>query len=393
MASFDSIPKQRQIKLISQGSYGCIIKPSLKCSGKIGADKYITKIQKKKATSERESEIGKRIQQIPNYSLYFSPVLETCDIKMGTVDLNEIKKCEFMHNDNNNTYSSNKIKYVGKYTLVDYLLGIFQKHPKIFFREMLRTYKDLLTSIGKLNHAGIIHFDLKENNIICSDKNGNPILIDFGLSLTQEIMDNQKRSGFFVYGPDYSAWCFDICLISYVVQYHKESDIFMESISKKLVDDYFLENTGMKQLFIKEELTTYKTNLTVFLQQFYEKTMKEVLDVFYKYKNSWDNYSIGIIYLTIWKTMDIPPSPIIDKFMDFLKSIILSMPDKRFDAKQTSALLENSFTSVPKVENRKLLQVLDSESKDNLKNEKRRDNITKSILSELKKEAIIERRL
>lgn len=382
--SLDSFSKQKQIKLLSQGSYGCIIRPSLKCSGKVGINKYVTKIQRKKSTSERETNIGKIIQTIPNYSQYFAPVIETCEIRMGTIDANQIKKCEFI--DNNTAYSSNKILYVGKYTLADYLLYVFQKYPKNFFRELSKTYKDLLMDISKLNDSGIIHFDLRENNILCRDKDGRPIVIDFGLSLTTDIMENDKKSAFFTYGPDYFSWCFDISFLCYIIQYLKETDVVTESISIKIIDSYFLENTGIIELLTDDEKNTYKKNLTEFVKSFENRVVQEVIQELYKYKNSWDNYSVSAIYLTILKMMEIPPSPIVNRFVLFLKDVLLSTPDKRPTSKDSKQMYEKIFSIVSKADNKKLLQDLYNESNDINKNEKRRKNITQSMLMDLKKE-------
>ena len=67
--------KQKQIALLNQGAYGCIIRPAIKCSGKIGSEQYITKIQKKKDTSDREVQLGVIIRTIPSFSNYFHIIL------------------------------------------------------------------------------------------------------------------------------------------------------------------------------------------------------------------------------------------------------------------------------------------------------------------------------
>ena len=41
--------------LISEGGYGCIYKPEIKCSGKIGSNKMVSKLQKKNDIIEKNS--------------------------------------------------------------------------------------------------------------------------------------------------------------------------------------------------------------------------------------------------------------------------------------------------------------------------------------------------
>lgn len=381
MVQLDELPPQKQIKLLSQGSYGCIIRPSLKCSGKFDTDKYITKIQKKPATSERETIIGELIKKIPDYSNFFAPVVETCFINMGQIDTNEIKRCEFIK-DQTSSYSSNKILYVGKYSLAQYLLYVFQKVPKTFFRELLASYKYLLVSVSKLNNIGVIHFDLKENNIMCRDKDGRPILIDFGLSITKELIEKDKPNAFFSYGPDYPSWCFDICLISYIMYKIKETDVITESVLSSMVNDYFLQNIGLIDLFSLEEANNYKQSIMEYSRQFIEKTGTDVINEVCLLCKSWDNYSIAVIYLFVLKTMEIPDSPIINKFIGFLKRIVLSVPNARPTSEESKKTFEIEFSNVSKLENKKLLEILYAESNNIAKNENRRSNIIKSILSE-----------
>jgi len=113
--------------LLNQGTYGCVFRPGIECSGKqLTSKKYITKIQKYKETSLREVEMGKKIKKIPGYSQYYAPIIESCDVTVGALNNDaEAKKCDFINmapEYNNKTYESNRIRYVGKNTLGDYLV-------------------------------------------------------------------------------------------------------------------------------------------------------------------------------------------------------------------------------------------------------------------------------
>jgi hypothetical protein len=199
-------------------------------------------------------------------------------------------------------------------------------------------------------------------------------------------MENNKKDAFFTYGPEYFSWCIDISFLCYIIHYLKETDLISEAILVKIIDDYFLENIGMTEMLTKDDRDTYKKNLLDFMKTFENRPAQEVIVELYKYKNSWDNYSIAMIYLTIFKTMEIPTSPILDRFSVFLKSIVLSMPDKRPTSKQSRVLFEKEFSNLSKLENKNLLRILFTESNDLVKNEKRRSNIAQSMVMDLKKE-------
>ena len=51
--------KMIELKLINQGSYGCVFKPGFTCSGKVeNNEKYITKIQKRKTSANFGDDLG-----------------------------------------------------------------------------------------------------------------------------------------------------------------------------------------------------------------------------------------------------------------------------------------------------------------------------------------------
>ena len=69
--------------LLSQGGFGCVYYPGLKCDNakNIKSDKkYVTKLQRKNFTSMNESNIGQIIKEIKNYDYFFLPVISQCPI-------------------------------------------------------------------------------------------------------------------------------------------------------------------------------------------------------------------------------------------------------------------------------------------------------------------------
>ena len=92
--------KHQHSNLVNQGGYGCIYYPSLpfKTSSKQiqhkSSKKYISKLQKHNFHSEFEDFIGKVIQDIPCYELFFVPVLKSYQIDLATIKQEYLNDCD-----------------------------------------------------------------------------------------------------------------------------------------------------------------------------------------------------------------------------------------------------------------------------------------------------------
>ena len=102
-------------KLINQGSYGCIYYPSLPfqlqrdkknpphntktatataTANQEVRSKYVSKLQKFNFHSDFEDHIGRKIQEIPSYDLFFVPVLKTYKIDLATIKESHVTGCD-----------------------------------------------------------------------------------------------------------------------------------------------------------------------------------------------------------------------------------------------------------------------------------------------------------
>jgi len=161
-------------KLIGSGGYGCVYKPEFKCSTKsnnselvlntniqtISKIQYLTEneyyflqsitnkesekkgeiIDEKKVLNSTESgflnEIyfGKIIKTIPNYYMYFAPILNYCFIDINSLNTKEILNCFFENNTGfnedydsslkNKKYVNSTIQYIEGSTLLNYFKTI-----------------------------------------------------------------------------------------------------------------------------------------------------------------------------------------------------------------------------------------------------------------------------
>ena len=359
--------KKNAIKIINQGTYGCIFRPGLTCEGMVDdSPKEVTKVQRKEETSDNEIEIGKKLMNIKSYASYFAPIVESCEVDISNIIDDEFRKCEFIKRKEDSMVKSqssinelnfeiNKITYVGKETLSSYYYKLFtKKDPVEFIRQFINGYTILMKGAKKMGDIDIVHYDIKENNIMCR-QTGRPIYIDFGLSFDMSelnLEDNSYFDKFYIFEPSYSPWCMDINLINYAINEIGEKmetmkDILTLPVSNFQIGEfmkiYFEKQTTLIELLSEEELKIMKENMMNYFLEMEKSSggisklrWKQVVGELSKYYKSWDVYSVSICYLSLIKSLNlemlVKEAPFILEFTKLLKTIIVSSPDKRADA-------------------------------------------------------------
>ena len=363
-------------KFINQGGYGCVFHPGVTCKEDgLLTDKYITKIQASKDTSSREKIIGEKVKKIKNFAEYYAPILSSCAVSLSNVSDGEIKKCDIIKPDAL-TYAASKLRYVGKNTLLKHLLAKYTAKPIGINREIVSTHKALLEGFKRLSDAGIIHYDVKDNNIMCEDKTGTPIIIDFGLSIdVSEISANDYKDAFYVYGPDYGPWCLEIAMISYAANELKsenpvmtggyigfggaiESIQWMEMEVKKehidrVIGDFLKKNDAFADLITVAEREKYRVSMTQYYSKYIGKQWKEMVAELQTHIKSWDNYGLSVCYLYIIKQLKLGEAALMKSYKSYLEENLLSPPAERPTCEQTMLILNELFGKVKKNEQKK----------------------------------------
>jgi len=366
MNSDNKSTKNPKFEMLTQGTFGCVFSPGPKCNNSIinPDSTYITKIQKTNKTSTNEFNIGQKIQTIANYQTYFAPILEKCDINLSTITTdNDFDKCNIIDTKSKKPliYESNIIEFVGKHTLYEYFDKYKSKNHKSALKQIkriLRCNVHILKGINKLNDINVVHYDLKENNIMCT-KIGTPIIIDFGISIDLDDKNTLKQK-FYAYGPEYEPWCIESVVISKIV--HEDDweklDITIEFI-EEIINKFFKKNATMATL-IHSTKQTYIDYFTGIINgwSISNKTSISFIESIMINSKSWDNYAIailiynylqyGILQYDIFKKM-----PEIESYVNLLKEIIIASPDKRPIASDTITNILDTLKNI-KVDNLKV---------------------------------------
>lgn len=291
------------VVLLAQGTYGCIYHPGMSCNHEQLSTKYITKIHSpNERTANNEITISKKIQTIPNYESYFSPVLEDCKVNLAKIEREEAEKCTFVK-DVNKTYISTRTRYIEGDTLLKYI----EKHDSL--TTIYFIYNKLCKSVEKLAKHDIVHFDLRENNMIIT-KQGQPIIIDFGISIDFSTIKKTLSSLkpiFYAYTTKYKPWCIEIVLISYMVQ-HNTTNISIEKIM-----EIFDEVTNHFEKIPYLPLPKYREHFKNHVAP--NVSLPQLLETYKR----WDTYAVAIILIQMLeKTKQTPSQTYIDKIRENL---------------------------------------------------------------------------
>lgn len=391
MAGF--ITKQEQIKEISQGAYGCVYKKTNK-NKTIAKNKeeYVIKIQRKEETSQNEKIIGKQIMNIKNYKNYFAPIIETENINIDLLDNKEFENCDIIHDneDPNTEYESEKIKYIGKNTLLKHYINIISNEK--FINIFIENHIILLEALEKLESAQIIHYDLKENNIMIQDTDNRPIIIDFGLSIdSKKSMENY----FYSYYTKYAPWCIDIIFLSYMLkQVGKDwqTKLITSDNIKNIIDDFFENNPINTKLLIQDERNIWKTKLVNYFNQFINKQWKTLYDELIKYRFTWDNYSITVMYLFLFYELELKinsSSTFLNDYINLLKTNMMTTPNERTTPTILKTKILKLFKSIQrnKLQDLKKIIVDQYSTKDGI--QKIEKNMAMSIKDDKKNDEIV----
>lgn len=192
--------------IIGEGAYGCVHKPSIHCKTlpNPGFDykKYVSKIMKTKNAEQELAEfvIIKNIDPKDEYHLG-QPILCKPNLDEARV-MDDIKKCKHIKSDefqaNPDNYSLLVLKFGGpdlKALCNTYLVKYLEKDKEIRTDKFWLEVHHLIKGLKFFKDNGIIHNDIKPQNILFDSTTGKMKYIDFGLMRKKkDIIDSSKNS-------------------------------------------------------------------------------------------------------------------------------------------------------------------------------------------------------
>ena len=288
-------------KLIDQGGFGCVFYPGIECDGSISKNpKYISKLHKKSYHVINEYNIGKKITKIPLYRYYFAPIVNICNIDIAKIDKRERDMCRVItRTGSNSKFVIMKMPYIKNVSLIKYITNS-NIDKKEIVAYIMDSYKFLLHSLNMLNSSGIVHFDLKIPNILFEVKTKNPIIIDFGLSLSMDDLGPKTYSKYFyTYNAAYYVWPVDVHIINYVINVN--SNLTYEELVI-LVDTNIKTNTALS-IFSEGFVKRYRDLMINAYKKYTNVPVENVVTELVKNCNTWDIYSLSVMFLQLVRFM------------------------------------------------------------------------------------------
>jgi len=341
-------------KFLNEGGYGCIYYPGIKCDGKPQlTKKVVSKLQRNNESAENEIKMGKLIKAIPNYQLYFLPVIASCPVSLSKINPKLLSKCSnITEKDKAQDYILMEVPYVLNKSFYAILIDIYTSKKNVIIG-IIENYTYLLEAVDTLLNANIVHFDIKSDNILYNQQTHLPLLLDFGLSiympdLTVDTMDTY----FYNYTPDYYIWPLEVHVINYLL-YEVEDGGLSEADVKKIAAAYVQYNKGLTN-FSAQFKQEYMEACEIYLRTYIGKDKKKTIAALLSFYSSWDNYSLSILYLKTLSLMfpqGFHKNSLILYFSQMLLHNIHPDPAKRYSLVDTKQRFKDIFLLEENVDN------------------------------------------
>ena len=295
--------------------------------------------------TQNEINISEKIMKIPNYSIFFSPILKYKILKYAKLNDN------FYEED-----SKKREKYVllyKKHHKYEDLIAFFSQisEPGIYIKHLIQSYSYLLDSLKLLNKNKLCYFDLKFEKL-CFDEKNNPILCDFEECIDYSNCDCQGETESIQMLNNYIGKYYIFPLEAHVLMYLNEDENKNKRLSQPIIEEicknYIVKNLALL-VYNKENIKLYykkcvKYLLMLNLENENENNTKKL----YSHIHTWDTYSLSIMYLQILlkfsKTFNLDFER--NKFLNFFSTHLLKFiePDPKERLDINSAI--NEFKSI-----------------------------------------------
>lgn len=281
-------------KLLSEGGFGCVFSPGINCNGSIiNSKKYVSKIQRFNKNARNEIKIGKILQDVKGFENHFAPILKFCSIDVAKVKDNDIKKCTVLKKHSTEDFVVMKLNYINGMDFIDYIVE--HKNSVQIISNLINSYNHLLKSISMMIGKKVFHGDLKGTNILFDLEKQEPILIDFGLSVSiDDVKERNLKTIFYIFAPEYYVWPLEVHYLNYILHENKEPTT--EDL-KKIAKVFTQNNKGLIKNFSPEFLKKYENKCFIQLKQYEKLSIEQKIKTITGYWNTYDNYALSIMYL------------------------------------------------------------------------------------------------
>ena len=303
--------------------------------------KYNTKLIAHSFYSINEITICSRIQNMSYYSNKYVILEGYNSVNVSQLNDQYIDKCKL----NNDT----KYYIFNYYTdrLVTFNNILFSiDNPKSFILMVVESFSSILNSLLRLNNNNICFFNLSPENIVVNlDYREKPLIHNFQTSLLIPNIDITYITHIIKKTKDYVHKPLEVHIIFYLIQ-NNISSISYSFILE--VCETFIKNASFLSFFSNEFIHSYKESCVASLVKYINRPTNEIITSILETVNKWDVYSISVLYLHIFNSIDNIFS-LNDTFISKISSVLLKNinpdPLKRQSLQQLSDTHDIIFNS------------------------------------------------
>ncbi len=324
-------------KVIGEGTYGCVHKPSLQCKNKKIDKKKVSKLMTHYHANEELQEFD-NISRVDKNENYYLGMPDKCNPSLSRSNKRAINKCEDFTSKNINDYSLLIMKD-GGLTLeafADKMQKITKntkstKTMEMFWIECHR----LLFGLKELMNNDIIHHDLKPLNIVYNEEQNRLNFIDFGFMTKISSIKEQAKQSNYPYAVSHWYFPFEFMLINYddYIRIANKSIENRKDIIKKIMKNKDHKITTNMKIFYEESNNSKQFNL-INTRNFYETILKINVDNYEdfldKVLHTFDIYGLGISFMHVLeRTKHLISKPLYDIFNNLFCEMITANIDNR----------------------------------------------------------------
>ena len=271
------------------------------------------------------------------------------------ITINNARKLQI--NDNKKTIT--KINQENAYIMIkysendgEYIEGITRflsnKRESEYIYGVIESYLYLIKTFHEFKKEGIIYFSFSSEKMkFKTIYNPHCIIYDFETSLLENKLKGDKNDiiGYFCNFikkiNDFTFKPFEVHVLFYLYRMEEE---YLSKYKITNIINTFVEN--MENILKEEDMSMIKENCEQNMNQFINKNRNDVIINLIQHFNTWDNYSVSILYLHLVENIILGYKKQIrfmSKFQDILYKNISPNPQHRLSIEETIQQFQELF--------------------------------------------------
>lgn len=240
--------------------------------------------------AENEIKTTNILKIIKNYEFYFNIYQDMQNVKIGQLNQVNFERMD-LYQDNHILFTYNDKHKIDFTTFM-----MTFKTCKDFLLNFLESYREILNILCIIKSNNLCIFNISPSTILF-DNSFKPQLSNFTktFSLNPKKYSQINFERYF-HGENFVYKPIELHLLYYILN---NDDLQLDIETIDIISSKFVENVKIFRFFSITFKLDYKERCVSFMKQYINMNKEDIIEDILKYSNTWDNYSVSIIYLHI----------------------------------------------------------------------------------------------